>query len=76
MPSVVKIVSATESEVRAHWERHQIALNDMNLSEFDTKVLDIGDRIVARVKSPKHRQIFWGRTNDLSKRNKHPHFVG
>ncbi|MGE3261374.1 MAG: YcaO-like family protein [Bacteriovoracia bacterium] len=76
MPEVVRIVSATENEVRSHWERHQIVLNDVNLSEFDTKTFEVDDRIVARVKSPRHRQIFWGRTNDLSKRNKHPHFVG
>lgn len=76
MPEVVQIESATEIEVRRHWERHQITLNQMNLADYDAQIFEVGDRVVARVKSPKHRQIFWGRTNDLSKRNKHPHFVG
>lgn len=76
MPEVVRIVGASESDVCFQWERHQIALNDMNPADFDTKLFEVGDRIVARVKSTKHRQIFWGRTNDLSKRNRSPHIVG
>lgn len=76
MPEIVHIKNATEHDVRFRWERHQIGLNDMNLSEFDTRIFEVGDRIVARVKSRKYRQIFWGRMNDLSKPNKHPHFVG
>jgi ribosomal protein S12 methylthiotransferase accessory factor YcaO len=76
MPDSVRTVTATEHEVISQWERHQIALNDLNLADFDIQIFLVGDRNVARVKSPRYRQIFWGRTNDLSKRNKHPHFVG
>lgn len=76
MPEVVQIVSATENEVLFHWEKHQIGLNDMNSAEFGTQIFQVGDRIVARVKSPRYRQIFWGRTNDPSKRNQYPHIVG
>lgn len=76
MPDVVRIVSATENDILSRWERHQTGVNNINLAEFDTQIFQVGGRIVARVKSPRHRQIFWGRTNDLSKRNQRPHFVG
>lgn len=76
MPEVVRIVTATESDVLSQWERHQIGLNNIDFAVIDTRIFEVGDRIVARVKSPKYRQIFWGRSSDLSKLNKHPHFVG
>lgn len=76
MPEVVQIVATTEDEVRRIWQGHQSAFNELNLAEFDRRTFQVGDRIVARVKSPKHREIFWGRTNDVSIRNQHPHFVG
>lgn len=74
MPEMVQIVSATEKQVCAQWELHQSLVKDM--ANLDSQLYQVGDRIVARVKSSKYREIFWGRTNDVSKRNQHPHFVG
>lgn len=76
MPEVVKILTATEIEVRRKWQKHQTLFNELNLAAFDAQTFQVDDRIVARVKSPKYREIFWGRTDDVSKRNQHPHFVG
>lgn len=76
MPEVVKILTASEIEVRRQWRTHQLLFNELNLAVFDAQTFQVGDRIVARVKSPKYREIFWGRTDDVSKRNQHPHFVG
>jgi hypothetical protein len=76
MPDVVKILTVTEIEVSRQWQTHQLLFNELNLALFDVQTFQVGDRIVARVKSPKHREIFWGRTDDVSKRNQHPHFVG
>lgn len=76
MPEVVKILTATEIEIRRQWQQHQGIFSELNLSAFDSLTFQVGDRIVARVKSPKYREIFWGRTTDVSKRNQHPHFVG
>ncbi len=76
MPEVVRILAATEIEVRRQWQQHQATFNELNLAAFDSLTFQVGDRIVARVKSPKYREIFWGRTTDVSIRNQHPHFVG
>lgn len=76
LPEMVRIVEATENEILFQWEKHQKILDDMNPAECEMRFFKIGDRIIARVKNPKYRQIFWGRTNDVSKRNQHPHFVG
>jgi ribosomal protein S12 methylthiotransferase accessory factor YcaO len=76
MPEIVQIVNATEKQVSAQWEIHQSLVNNMSLSNLEYQLFQVGDRTVARVKSSKYREIFWGRTNDLYKRNQHPHFVG
>ena len=76
MPEVVKILTATEIEVRRLWQKHQVTFSELSLVAFNAQTFQVGDRIVARVKSPKYREIFWGRTDDVSKRNQHPHFVG
>lgn len=76
MPEVIKILTSTEIEVRRQWQKHQVTFSEMSLATIDTKTFQVGDRIVARVKIPKYREIFWGRTDDISKRNQHPHFVG
>lgn len=76
MPEIVQIVNATEKEIISLWERHQNLIKNTNFSDLDTQIFQVGDRFVARVKNPKLRQIFWGRVNDLSKRNQYPHFVG
>lgn len=76
MPEVVKILTTTEIEVCRQWQKHQATFNELNLAAFDSLTFEVGVRIVARVKSSKYREIFWGRTDDVSKRNQHPHFVG
>jgi len=76
LPEIVRIVSVMENEILSQWEKHQKILDGMNSAESDTRFFQVGDRIIVRVKNPKYRQIFWGRTNDVSKRNQHPHFVG
>lgn len=76
MPEVVRILSATEEEVFSQWQNHQTTFTNLNLATLDTQIFQVGDRIVARVRTPKYREIFWGRSKDLTKRNQHPHFVG
>ncbi len=76
MPEVVRILAATEIEVRRQWQQHQATFNELNLAELDAQTFQVGDRVVARVKCSKYREIFWGRTTDVSIRNQHPHFVG
>lgn len=76
IPDVVKIEVATAEDALTRWGQHQVTLNNLNLADFDSRLFVVDDRVVARVKAPRFRQIFWGRTSDLSKRNQFPHFVG
>lgn len=76
MPAVVKIEDATEQAIHDLWKSHQTTLRELNLAELDVRTFQVGDRVIVRVRGSKYRDIFWGRTNDRSKQNQHPHFVG
>jgi hypothetical protein len=76
LPSLVKIEDATEQAINDLWKSHQTTLRDLNLADLDVRAFQVGDRVIARVRGSRYRDIFWGRTNDRSKQNQHPHFVG
>lgn len=76
MPAVVSIEDATERAIGDFWNEHQTTVGNLDLGGFDIRTFQVGDRIVARVRSSMYRDIFWGRTNDGSKQNQYPHFVG
>ena len=76
LPEIVRIERATADAVLSHWMRYQTKVNNFMRSDFNAQLFQVGDRIVARVKCPRYREIFWGRTSDWSKPNQHPHFVG
>jgi hypothetical protein len=76
MPAVVKIEDAAEQAIHDLWKSHKSTLRELNLAELDVRTFQVGDRVIARVRSSRYRDIYWGRTNDTSKQNQHPHFVG
>jgi hypothetical protein len=76
MPKEILFKEASDGEILSWWSAHQADLNDLDLREMDISLFEIGDRFVARVKSARYREIYWGKNQDLSKRKLSPHFVG
>ncbi len=75
-PAEVRVEPISEAEALGIWERHRQNFLQLDRAALDIILIDAGTHVVARVKSPRYRQIYWGRCPDVSKPNQRPHFVG
>ena len=77
IPSQVRIVSASESEILKKWDQHLELFQELDLRDYQVTLFHVEGRVVARVKNEKYKQIFWGQDPSGSKfQNNSPHFVG
>lgn len=75
LPKEVKIESATASQISDFWNLHQSNFKNLNYDDFEIKLFKVNDRFVARVKTNKMREIYWGQNKNTCKNN-YPHCVG
>lgn len=77
IPDEVAIVPASSAEIRSKWQMHMEAFHRLDASDFSIMLFPVEDRVVARAKSQKYREIFWGPNPSGSNfKNNSPHFVG
>lgn len=77
IPQEFTIVSASSADIKTKWRRHIEGFNQLDRNNFSVTLFPIEDRVVARVKSEKYREMFWGPNQSGSKfKNNSPHFVG
>ncbi len=75
IPNEITFEICEESIILAFWNLHQLSFNNLSYEDFEIKLFKIANRFVARVKSNKMREIYWGRTI-LKCKNNYPHCVG
>jgi len=77
LPSCIQIIEANESQISYIWKNHVDTFLALDPSEMQIHIYQVGDLYVARVRSDKHRPIYWGKNNSFkNKFNISPHFVG
>lgn len=77
LPKEVEIVPASEKEVEARWSEHHRNFQNLDRRSLDITLFRVNGRAVARVRSDKFREIFWGKDPSGSCfQNNNPHFVG
>lgn len=77
LPSSIQIIEANESQVLNVWKNHVTTFSALDLSEMQIQFYQISDLYVARIRSDKHRPIYWGKNNNFKNSlNLNPHFVG
>lgn len=77
LPKEVGVVPASEAEVQNQWRQHQRNFQNLDKRSLDVTLFHVNERVVARVRSDKFREIFWGKDpNGSCFQNNNPHFVG
>lgn len=77
LPSCVQIIDGNESQILNIWKNHVATFSALDLSEMQIQLYQVGDLYIARVRSDKHRPIYWGKNNSFKNNfNLNPHFVG
>lgn len=77
IPREVRVVNSTEPEILDRWAHHEMIFREMKLESFEITYFQVGDRTVARVKSERFREVFWGKDlSGLCHQNNSPHIVG
>lgn len=77
LPACIQIIEASESQILNIWKNHVTTFSAFDLSEMQIHLYQVGELFVARVRSDKHRHIYWGKNNNFKNNfNLSPHFVG
>lgn len=77
LPAGIQIIEANESQALNIWKNHVAIFSTLDLSEMQIQLYHVGDLYVTRVRSDKHRPIYWGKNDNIKNNfNLNPHFVG
>lgn len=77
LPGCIQIIEASEPQILNIWKNHVATFSTLDLSEMNIQLYQVSDLHVARVRSNKHRPIYWGKNNSFKNNfNLSPHFVG
>ena len=75
LPKEIRIELSTAEKILDLWNFHQNNFKFLDYSNLDITLFKIENRFVARVKSNKMREIYWGQ-NKIECKNIYPHIVG
>jgi hypothetical protein len=75
LPKETNFEICEANKILNFWNLHQLNFKNLKYENFEIKLFKIKDRFVARVKSYKMREIYWGR-NKFKCKNNYPHCVG
>lgn len=77
IPDSIDLVQIDEDFAKSKWQGHRSKFSNLLRDKLNLSLFHYEKRFVARVKSDRFKDIFWGHpTGDVEYKNKSPHFVG